>query len=162
MVYELEIDAITGKIKEFERDDHDDDNKKTIDGRISVDKAKSIALGLTGGGEVKEFELDDDEYEIEIIAKGIEYEITIDSKTGEIKEFEKDDDDNYKKASDERVSADKAKSVALNLTGGGKITVFDYDDGEYEIEIMADGKEYEIEIDAKTGKVLEFEVDDED
>jgi len=90
VVYELEIDAITGKIKEFERDDHDDDNKKTIDGRISVDKAKSIALGLTGGGEVKEFELDDDEYEIEIIAKGIEYEITIDSKTGEIKEFEKD------------------------------------------------------------------------
>ena len=66
------------------------------------------------------------------------------------------------KASDERVSVDQTKSVALNLTGGGKITEFDYDDGEYEIEIMADGKEYEIEIDAKTGKVLEFEVDDED
>lgn len=61
-----------------------------------------------------------------------------------------------------RISADKAKSIALELTGGGKITEFELDDHEYEIEIKANGKEYEIEIHAITGKVLEFEVEDDD
>lgn len=35
------------------------------------------------------------------------------------------------------------------------------DDDEYEIEIKFNGKEYEIEIDIYTGKILEFEVDDD-
>ena len=35
------------------------------------------------------------------------------------------------------------------------------DDDEYEIEIEAKGKEYDIEIDAYTGKVLNFEVEDD-
>ena len=72
----------------------------------------------------------------------------------------------YKKQSKElssgRISADKAKSIALELTGGGKIIEFELDDDEYEIEIISNGKEYEIEIDAYTGKVLDFEVEDDD
>ena len=65
-------------------------------------------------------------------------------------------------ASRERISADEAKAIALELTGGGRITDFELDDDEYEIEIRANGKEYEIEIDAYTGKVLDFDVEDDD
>ena len=36
------------------------------------------------------------------------------------------------------------------------------DGGEYEVEIHADGKEYEMSIDTHTGKITEFEVDDFD
>lgn len=165
-VYEIEIDAITGKIKEFEREDDGDVDKEELKGKISADKAKSIALERTGGGKIKEFELDDGEYKIEIKENGKEYEIEIDAKTGKVKEFEVDDvdhdDDDYKEKSKGRISADKAKSIALELTNGGKIVEFELDDDEYEIEIIANGKEYEIEIDANTGQVLDFEVEDDD
>ena len=48
------------------------------------------------------------------------------------------------------------------MTGGGRITEFEWDDDEYEIEIIKDGMEYEIEIHAYTGRVLDFEVEDDD
>lgn len=169
-VYEIEIDAVTGEIKEFEKDDHEDKKqaasqttvKVITDGRLSAEKAKSMALELTGRGKIVEFDLDDDEYEIEIKAGKMKYEIVIDARTGEVKEYEKEDDDDKKKASKGRISAKKAKSIALELTGGGKITEFEPDDDEYEIEIKVNGKKYEIEIDAYTGKVIDFEVEDDD
>ena len=59
-MYEIEIDAITGKIKEFEKDDHEDKKqaasqttvKVITDGRLSAEKAKSMALELTGRGKI--------------------------------------------------------------------------------------------------------------
>ncbi|MDP3386113.1 MAG: PepSY domain-containing protein, partial [Eubacteriales bacterium] len=66
---------------------------------IGKEKAIEIALGLTGGGTVVEFELDKDdgryEYEIEIKKDGKEYEIEIDAMTGKVLEFEADDDDDF-------------------------------------------------------------------
>ena len=60
----------------------------------------------------------------------------------------------------------RAKEIALGKTGGGTIVDFelDWDDGrpEYEIEIKKDGYEYELEIDGYTGKILEFEQDEDD
>lgn len=59
----------------------------------------------------------------------------------------------------------RAREIALGLVNG-KIVDFelddDDDDPEYKIEIVANGYEYEIEIDGYTGKVLEFEKDDYD
>src|SRR5690554_3024953 len=169
--YEIEIDAHTGKVLEFDDDDDDDyddrnDNTSQLIGR---DKAIEIALGLTGGGKVVEFELDKDdgryEYEIEIKWDGREYEIEIDAHTGKVLEFDDDDDDEDRNVNvSQLIGRDKAIEIALGLTGGGKVVEFelDEDDGryEYEIEIEKDGREYEIEIDAHTGKVLEFEEDD--
>lgn len=176
--YEIEIDAFSGKVKEFEKDDDNHKNyvKDTKNERIankdlnskrgiiSQDKAKSIALGKVNGKIVK-FKLDDDddddiEYEIEIIKDGIKYEIEIDAYTGVITEFERDDDNHVKKAQVNRgkISADKARQIALNLVNG-TIIEFEEDDDEYEIEIVKDGVKYEIEIDAYTGQVLEFEED---
>lgn len=60
----------------------------------------------------------------------------------------------------------RAKEIALAKTGGGTIVEFelDWDDGrpEYEIEIKRNGVEYELEIHGYTGKILEYEVDDDD
>jgi len=64
------------------------------------------------------------------------------------------------------ISYDEARRIALSLTGGGTIASIelDHDDdkAEYEIEIINDGKAYDIEIDGYSGKVLDFEVEDDD
>lgn len=50
----------------------------------------------------------------------------------------------------------------LDKVPGGKIVKFKYDedDKEYEGEIIKGKIEYEITINAITGKILEFEIDD--
>ena len=111
--YEIEIDAYTGKVLKFEKDHLDDDkydddndyddkydddrdddkqDKKANPQRIGAEKAKEIALKLVNG-KIIDFELDDDEYNIEIVSNGYEYEIEIDAYTGEVLDFEKDDID---------------------------------------------------------------------
>ena len=66
------------------------------------------------------------------------------------------------------ISVEEARRIALSLTGGGTIKSVNLDDdddddeAEYEIEIIKDGIEYEIEIDAYTGRILDFDKDDED
>lgn len=162
--YEMEIDAYSGVITEFEIDDGG--SSRSVGAMISADEAIRIALAQVNG-EIIKFELDDDddddddiEYEIEIRKDGTKYEIEIDAYTGEITEFEReDDDDDSANQPRSRITADEARRIALSLVNG-TITEFEEDDDEFEIEISKDGKEYEIEIDAYTGKVLEFEEDD--
>lgn len=64
------------------------------------------------------------------------------------------------------ISRDEAIRIAVSLTGGGTVTSVDLDqddhEAEYEVEIAKDGKVYEIEIDGYTGKVLDFDMDEED
>lgn len=59
------------------------------------------------------------------------------------------------------ISSDEAKKIALSIANG-IITDFDFDDDdlEYEIEIQVGDLEYEITINARTGQVLEVEIDD--
>jgi len=169
--YEIEIDALTGIVKEFEKDDDDDDDRsnKPVGSIISLEDAKKIALARVNG-EIIKIELDDDddmEYEIEIRKDGIKYELEIDAYTGVITEFEKDDDDDdYRsdKPSGNIISLEDAKKIALARVNGEiiKIELDDDDDMEYEIEIRKDGIKYELEIDAYTGVITEFEKDDDD
>ena len=155
---------------------------------ISEEQAKKIALEKVNG-EIVEFEPDHDdgqpEYDVEIRADGKEYDMEIDGYTGEITKLEVDDDDDDdddrrsekessksssgSKASDKNsdkqlISEEQARKIALEKVNG-KIVDFelDYDDGrpEYEIEIRADGKEYDLEIDGYTGKITKFEVDND-
>lgn len=55
----------------------------------------------------------------------------------------------------------KAKQIALGLVNG-QIVEFKRDDDEYELKIVANGYEYEIEIDGLTGKVLNYNKDEID
>lgn len=60
-----------------------------------------------------------------------------------------------------RISPEQAKQIALAVAAG-VITDFDFDEDDmaYEVEIEAGDLEYEITIDAKTGKVIEVGIDD--
>lgn len=61
------------------------------------------------------------------------------------------------------ISVEKAKEIALNVSHGGKITKIDLDqdDGrkEYEVEIINQDTEYDVDIDALTGKVVNVDRD---
>ena len=66
-----------------------------------------------------------------------------------------------------KVTKEEAKQIALNKAGvTQKAATFtkaklDYDDGreEYEFEFYADGMEYDVDVDANTGRVVKFEVE---
>ncbi len=60
----------------------------------------------------------------------------------------------------------KAKSIALARVGGGKVVscYLDYDDGraEYDVKIYYGKYEYEMEINAKTGRITDYDRDIQD
>ena len=66
-----------------------------------------------------------------------------------------------------RLTKDEAKQIALKEAGvtAAEATFtkarLEYDDGreEYEFEFYADGKEFDIDVDANTGRVVKFDVE---
>ena len=66
-----------------------------------------------------------------------------------------------------RLTKDEAKQIALDKAGvtAAEATFtkakLDYDDGreEYEFEFFANGKEFDIDVDANTGRVVKFDVE---
>ena len=65
---------------------------------IGEEKAKSIMLSKVPGATINKFYLDNDEtpeYEAELVKGDMEYEISIDARTGSIKEFSKEHIDKY-------------------------------------------------------------------
>ena len=66
-----------------------------------------------------------------------------------------------------RLTKDEAKQIALDKAGvtAAEATFtkakLDYDDGreEYEFEFFANGREFDIDVDANTGRVVKFDVE---
>ena len=66
-----------------------------------------------------------------------------------------------------RLTKDEAKKIALDKAGvtAAEATFtkarLDYDDGreEYEFEFFANGREFDIDVDADTGRVVKFDVE---
>ena len=66
-----------------------------------------------------------------------------------------------------RLTKDEAKQIALKEAGvtAAEATFtkarLDYDDGreEYEFEFYADGKEFDVDVDANTGRIVKFDVE---
>ncbi|MDB0440276.1 cell surface protein [Clostridioides difficile] len=177
IVYEVEIDAYSGKIIEIEKDD--DINNNLSLKNISLDKAKSIILDAIPNGNLIycKYDANDNEYEAKVVKDNKTYEIDINAFDGRIIDIDMDDDyddndyddsDNNHNNSDSNsnnnnsiISIEKAKSIMLDKVPGGKIVKFEYDedDKEYEGEIIKGNNEYDITISAITGKILEYEVD---
>lgn len=149
---------------------------------IGKDKALNIALAKAGlkksqisGCEV-EFECDDGiiTYDIEFYCGSTEYEFEIDATTGNIIEYETDGDgyegSHHKNSADNSgskyIGRSRAKEIALAKAGLTASQIHDYeielDDGEYEIDFKYQNMEYEVDIDAKTGRVLKFDKEYDD
>lgn len=65
-------------------------------------------------------------------------------------------------ARDGWIDREEAMQIALERVGGGTIEDYDFDDGSYEFEIVFAGQEYELEINAYTGEITDFQSDMDD
>ena len=106
-------------------------------------------------------------YEIEFVTAGAEYEYEIDAVTGAIRERSIETRATAQPAASSYIGVDQAKSIALKHAGLSAAEVsftkakLEKDDGlrKYEIEFIKGSTEYEYEIDAATGSVLEYDVE---
>lgn len=125
-------------------------------------------------------------YDVEFYSKGVEYDYEINAKTGKIIDSDRDvdgydapdwddywddwyddDDDDNNTSSASVISSEKAQQIARNKAGNGTTVVkcqLDWDDGRqvYELELRNGRMEYECDIDAKTGAILQWESDYDD
>lgn len=124
-------------------------------------------------------------YEVEFFVGNVKYEYEIDLYTGAVlsKEMETQDDHRHQNGggsdapgqnsdgvgtSSAYIGEEAAKTAALSHAGisatqAGKLKAeYDYDDGiaVYEVDFEYNGYEYEYKIDAVTGAILEYEMDD--
>lgn len=145
-------------------------------GQISLDDAKNAALadaGLSSSDVTYTKEKLDYEdgiavYDIEFYTSTMEYEYEIHATTGAV--YSKDVEThhagtghgNHAQASGTYIGDDSARSIALNHAGFSASDVtrlkseFDIDDGQavYEVEFYKDGREYDYEISASDGTIL--------
>jgi len=146
---------------------------------IEESEAKAAALEHAGVAESEvtyvNVKLDHDDgatvYDIEFYIDNKEYDYEVDAYTGDILSYDYDIE-NYSVSSPPssdgaQISLDEAKAIALNKANltEKQVTytkaVFEYDDGiaVYQIDFISDGMEYELEINAEDGTIIEYNVE---
>ena len=186
--YEYDVDALTGVVIEGKKDDATGNtaivnsgsgNAADITGTaIDEEKAKSIALSDAGVKEadtsylVVKADYDDGTavYDVEfyVASTKLEYDYEIDAATGEIRSY--DYDAEYytpTQNTSSYIGETKAKQIVeqkAGTTGTYHEFKLDYDDGRavYEGELRSGRMEYEFEIDAVTGTILDWDADWDD
>jgi uncharacterized membrane protein YkoI len=187
--HDVIIDATTGKVLDVEIDEENDSQKQAAlakQAKITEAQSKDIALKEVPGT-VNEVELDDENgtivYDVEVIAKdGTRHDVIIDAKTGKVINVEiEDEDENGNEENDDeendpqeqaalakqaKITEAQSKDIALKEVPGTVNDVeLEDEDGTivYGVEVIAkDGTQHDVKIDAKTGKVVKVELDDED
>lgn len=177
--YDYKIDLYSAAIIECEIESynkHDSEISANNDSYIGEDAALSIVLTHTSMEESnltkKQIKLDKDRdriiYNIELESKQIECEYKIDAVTGEIIEAEFENSSRVSQPNNASyIGEDAALSIVLthanmeesNLTR--KQITLDKDDGImiYKIELKSNQTEYEYELDAVTGTILEAKIE---
>ena len=185
--YEYRLNAVDGSILQADRNavtqatenGTTTGSQTTTTKKITKAKAKSIALKHAGVSASKatfvKAKLDYEDgrrvYEIEFYSGNTEYDYEILASNGKIISYDKDIE-NYKiprknTSSSTYIGKAKAKSIALKDAGVSASsatftkTKLDYEDGirVYEIEFYTNSAEYEYEINAKTGKIRDMDVE---
>ena len=143
--------------------------------RISYERAMEIALERVGGGVIWDIELERRRgelvYEVEVRFDGVEYDVYINATTEEIIRFREDGRYNVNSASamppcltEAEITFERAKAIALERAGGGAVTDIELARNRgrlvYEIEVRNNRQEYDVRIDAATGEILRFRLDD--
>lgn len=145
---------------------------------LSIDKVKEIAAAEVDGV-IESVELDKKQgrltYEVEFdggYGEDDDIEVYVDAYSGEVLKVKYDDDRivtptpkntkmesvHTKTTNGKRLTKEEAIAIATKDTPG-KVVDVEYDDGEYEIEIHTDTHEVDFEIDARTGVILEKDID---
>ena len=129
--YEVELDAVTGEVLEFEKERYYKlVMKEPAKGTVKKPKVEKPSLAVVEPGKQKT-------------------------------EAKQTDEKVEKKVQQKRVKLTKDEVIAIaRQYASGVVTDFELDDNVYEIEMEDGDIEYELEIDAYTGKVLSFERDD--
>ena len=185
--YEYRVNAVDGSILQADRNAVTQEtetgtttgSQTTTTKKITKAKAKSIALKHAGVSASKatfvKAKLDYEDgrrvYEIEFYSGNTEYDYEILASNGKIISYDKDIE-NYKiprknTSSSTYIGKAKAKSIALKDAGVSASsatftkTKLDYEDGirVYEIEFYTNSAEYEYEINARTGKIRDVDVE---
>lgn len=183
--YDYEINALNGNIVDYEHDKEvnvsvkpESSDKKNY---ISKVDARDIVLKRAGVTKVNDYEIEFEYqagvavYEIDFETTTKSYEIIMNALTGEIiyydVENEEDDDMDEGKVPSQNdnkttyISKSKAKSIALNDAGVSKYYDYEIETDTvngvrvYEISFETSTKEYEYTINAKTGKIINREVE---
>ena len=180
--YDYEIDASTGEIRSFDQDaegyaPQPSAGSGTSAGTAAIgeDKARQIALDHAGVAEADtgylSVKLDFDDgvqvYDVEfyVPATASEYDYEIDAATGEIRSFDQDAEGWQPGTGGTAKTEQEIRDIALAKVPGATSQEIrlslDQDDGKllYEGKIVHDGMEYEFEIDAYSGAILEWEAD---
>lgn len=175
--YDYEIAVSDGKILKKEVETADPNAQlPSAEGYISVDEAKAAALKKAKLSEsdvvFTKIKLDVDgrtaHYDIEFTANGYEYEVEVNAKNGRIIDFDKERDNSTASKpvdTSEFITVDEAKAKALErakLTQADVTFIkaeLDTDDrtAHYDIKFTANGYEYEVEVNAKTGRIMDFD-----
>lgn len=155
---------------------------------IGREKAQTIALNHAGVSAAKavnrKAELDYEDgrmvYEVEFTAAGYEYDYELDAITGEILRQDKEREDDGQTgnpgntgntgSAGSYIGQEKAKTIALNHAkvsadkAANLKAELDEEDGQmvYQVEFQAGGYEYDYDINAATGKILQWDKEAED
>lgn len=184
--YEVDVDATDGSIKGFDKEKldktdyyDDDDDDDVIPSDIEVigeDAAIAAALAKAELEIAKEeltfidIELDADDgkvrYEIDFIYNEFKYEMTVDAVSGEVYGYEVEAPRGQESSLPEnRLSKEDVLKIALEHAKLAESDVsgihikLDEDDGrfEYEVEFVCGYDEYDYDIDAENGKIINFD-----
>lgn len=178
--FEIELNAKTGEVLSYERDGikstgSSDSPSKDL---LSEADAKDIALDYfkldSSEANFTKFEKDFDDgieaYEIKLTSDREKFKIKIDALDGSVIKSEKKPLDLGASPADSNkdvLSEAEAKKIILDRIPGADESHFvkfksDIDNGKlkYEGELLYKGLEYEFEMDAKTGEIIEWEIDD--
>lgn len=180
--YEYEIAMNNGKILKKEVENTGSESKPSADTSkyISIDEAKKIALKKakvdSSKATFKKAKLDTDDrtahYDIEFISGKYKYEVEVNAKTGKVMDYEREKADKNDLAkpsvdSSKYISLEEAKKIALKRArvSASKATFqkaeldIDGRTAHYDIEFTSGRYEYDVEVNAVTGKVIEYDRD---
>lgn len=135
-------------------------------------QAEEIAMQEVKGSHVKKVELERENGELiyEVELEGTyddDVEVVVNATTGKVVRVDddRDDDDDDRVTSKQAVSSvkiskEQAISIATKDTPGKIVEIELDDDKHYEIEMIYEGKEVDMEISAVDGTIIEKEIDD--
>ncbi|OAH57761.1 MULTISPECIES: PepSY domain-containing protein [Bacillaceae] len=159
--------------------------QKQLEKKTKLTKQESIDIALKEvQGSASDVELEDEDgviiYSVEVTDdQGQKHEVAVDANTGKILKIEADDEESEKEDGEENdkeeqkqlekeATVTKEESIAIALKevpGKVKDTELEDEDGVvvYTVDVIDDkGEEREIVVDAKSGKVLKVEIEEDD